>query len=215
MKSSLLTRAALAAFILAGFASASRATSVGFASSSEGNAFWDTFSSASFSGAAPTSSDTADFTATLDVSSGFVTGGGDRVYDFGAVSTFTINGTASSSISTLALQVKYSVPGIGAPADFFTVTPDFGGTFEQTLLGSDVIAGNTYFIYGWTWTGLELGESDAFSIQITGQADGHVSVDGLRVDAGGVSAVPEPASFAALAGVGTLAAAAFRRRRRA
>lgn len=213
MKSSILTRAVIAAFILAGLATAGRATPTGFAASTEGFAFWDTFSTASFTGATPVSSDPTDFTATLDVGSGMLTGGGDRVYDLGAVSTFIINGVAAGNVSTLSLQIKYSTPGVGTPEGFFTVTPDFGGTFEQTLIGTDLIGVNTYFIYAWTWTGLELEATDTFSIAITGQVDGHVSVDGLRLDAGTVSAVPEPSTYGAFAGAGVLALALLRRRR--
>lgn len=220
--------------LLAILTGSAHASSLGVATSTEGYAYWETFASSTGSGVVtitdfgPTSFDSTDFSASLSASmSGSTPGGGDRIYSGVMASSnpfnLTIDVVANSAFDTFTLQLKATGPlqnvaaedNIGPAGDHFSVTADAGwGAFTQTYLGYSVETAGTFYIYAWTWTGLGIEASDTFEIGITSDA-GHVSLDAIRIDAGTVSAVPEPASFAALAGFGALGAAALRRRRRA
>lgn len=166
-------------------------------------------------------SDSDIFSATLTSSmNGTRTGSGARLLS-GVQATanpynMTINGTANVDITDFALQWKFTSPGIGAPPpspeDFFTITLTVNGTEviltpEPMLIGTPVTEGaNTFNIYEWHWTDLDIEEGDTFSISATSQAD-HVSTDAIVLDA-----VPEPTT-GALIGLG-LGLVAFARRRK-
>lgn len=86
------------------------------------------------------------------------------------------------------------------------------GTVEMPT-GDETVYINSYLLQ---WDLSDVGESiTTFSISFTGVQHGQVYA--LQLDQGGVytslAAVPEPASFAALAGLGALALVATRRRR--
>jgi hypothetical protein len=222
--------------LLALLAGSAHASTLGIATSTEGYAYWETFASTTSGGvvtvtdAGPTTFDTADFSATLSAAmSGSTPGGGDRIYAgtgmTGNPFNVTLDGVANASISTLTLQLKFTGPtsqsgtfeqNIDAATTHFSIEADpLWGAASQTLVGYSDEGGSTkFFIFAWTWTDLDVEATDTFEIGIT-SAPGHVSLDAVRLDAGTVSAVPEPASFAALAGLATLGAAALRRRRRA
>lgn len=215
--------------------SAAHASTLGIGTSEESYAYWETFTPLTtypatvinIAGLAPTASDTSDFSATFSASmSGSTPGSGDRIYSGVMASSnpfnLSLDGVAHASLSTLTLQLKFTGPTVnggtfeqnidGATAHFDIAADVFWGEASQFLV--DYESGGGYFIFAWTWTDLNLVADDTFSIEITSAA-GHVSLDAVRLDSGTVSAVPEPSSFAAFAGLGAISFAALRRRRRA
>ncbi|WP_043586551.1 PEP-CTERM sorting domain-containing protein [Geminisphaera colitermitum] len=200
------------------------ATSLGLATSSAGYAHWDTFSSVSFTNDTPDNFNDIDFTATLSSSlaAGMVLGSGDRLYAGSGPTPnafdFTINVTAAQVIETFSLQIKFTTPlqsgtdeaKQDAAESFFTINTPIGwGEGSQVLIDKG-IESNSFFIYAWTWTGLNISAFDTFAIGIT-SPPGHVSVDGIRIDA---AAVPEPATYAAIIGGLALAGVMILRRHR-
>lgn len=196
--------------VLLSAAGLSHATLVGMPSTA-GTEFatWDTFPSASFTGNTPSQSATGLFTATLDNTftgggGGELAGAGDRIYSGkfgpGAPSSFNlvVDGTANSLINTLSLQLKFTSPGSGTAASFFSVSLTGTGSGSQLFLGAVTEGANTFNIYQWTWTGLNIPTSSTFEITATSPAD-HVSLDTVRVT--DTAAVPEPSTYA-LMGLG-------------
>lgn len=219
---------------LALLAGSLQASTLGFLSSTEGYAYWDTFSSSTtyptvtISDAAADGADTTDFTASLSaLMPGSTPGGGERIYSgTGATANafnLTIDGIANTSFDSLTLQLKFTGPlqnvpvedNIGPAGLHFDVAGETSwGAYEQSYLGYSTEGSNTFYIYAWTWTDLVIDPSDEFTISI-GSDTGHVSLDAIRLDAAVVSAVPEPSAAAALAGLGALGCATLRRRRHA
>jgi len=226
----MIPRTILSSFVVSAAAVTAQASSLGLVATSAGNALWDTFTSSTgyptvtIASAAPTSFDDSAFTATLSASMpGTVTGSGERIYSGtganGNPFGLTLDIVASASFDTLTLQLKATGPLQNVPlednivpaGEHFSVSGDGSWSAPtRTYLGSIIEGSNTFYIYAWTWTDLGVSASDTFSLHIT-SADGHVSLDAFRLDA---AAVPEPSAFAALAGLGALACAATRRRRR-
>ena len=223
--------------LLALFTGSLHASTLGISTSTDSYAYWETFTpvtvppstAVNIADLAPTSSDaSSDFSATVSaVMSGSTPGEGDRIYSgtgqTGNAFNLTLDGIVNASIQTLTLQLKITGPlrGQGVTIEsniepagaHFTIAADQAwGSAEQTYFGYSTETAGTFYIYAWTWTGLELEASDTFTIDIT-SATGHVSLDAIRLDAGTVSAVPEPATYAAFAGFGVLALAVLRRRR--
>lgn len=206
------------------------ASSLGVFTTPASHAYWETFASSTtypnvtINGAAPVVFDASAFTATLSAAMpGSTPGSGDRIYSgtgaTGNAFNLTLDIVATASFDTLTLQLKATGPlqnvavedNIAPAAAHFSIAGDAGWDAPvQTYLGHSTETAGTFYIYAWTWTGLDILATDTFSIHVT-SAPGHVSVDAIRLDA---AAVPEPSAFAALAGLGALGCAATRRRRR-
>lgn len=212
-------------------AGAARASALGIVATDAGFAYWETFASSTsypvvtIADQAATSAAAADFTATLSAAmSGSTPGGGERIYSgTGATSNafnLTLDVVADASVSALTLQLKFTGPlqnvavedNIAPAAAHFSVAADESwGDAVLSYLGHSTETAGTFYIYAWTWTGLDIAPAESFSLNIT-SAPGHVSLDAVRLDA---AAIPEPSSFAALAGLAVLGCAALRRHRRA
>jgi hypothetical protein len=220
--------AAFIATALIATATLSHATLAGMPST-DGTLFatFDVFPSANFTGAAPTQSDTGLFTATLDNAftggqGGVLTGSGDRLYSGvlgpGTPSAFnlTFDGIAAGTISTLSLQLKYTAPSVGAAADFFTVSlTGVGSGGTPAFLGTVTEGANTFSVYQWTWTGLNITSGSSFEITANSFAD-HVSLDTARVTNTAAEAIPEPSTYALIVlGLGAVVIASRARRIRA
>lgn len=199
----------------------SHATLIGMPTASGTYSTWDSFTAFTFTNDAPDAADTSLFSATL--TSSFGSGGGsggfapsaDMLYQ-GFMNNsdydFDINGTASGNITTLSLQIKFSAPagGFPLPEDFFTtLTLDGNAASSMLFLGNQtetvpVMGAQDFYVYQWTWTGLDLEASDAFHFDIASSSPlEHVAVDTIRVTS--VAAVPEPSTYALMAlGLGAL-----------
>jgi hypothetical protein len=181
-----------------------------------GSAYWDTFPSVAYTGDTPDSADNDVFTGTLSSTSAGnppagVYGTGTRIYIHDGQFNFSSSLSATASIQSLTLQLKFTNPG--APltvADLFTVSASFGGTPSFATHGTVTEGANTFNIVTYTWSGLSLASGDLFTVSAVSQANAFSTIDGLRLDA---AAIPEPASAAALLGLGALAFPALRRRR--
>ncbi|CAM2772682.1 PEP-CTERM sorting domain-containing protein [Rariglobus hedericola] len=234
MKSSLLSRAAIAALILAGFATAARATTNGVnqaplgttTTPGVGYAFFEDFTRSAapapynFFSTAETDADVITATFASTMAGGSAAGGGLRIYSGSGPTpnafNITLSVTAVQDFSVFSLQIKHTAPSSGNWADFFTISTIDGQAGVQSLVSNSNEGSQLDFnIYQWTWTGLDIDASESFNITITSNAD-HVSVDNIRLDAGfAVSAVPEPSAYAAIFGGLVLAGAVLRRRRTA
>ena len=140
------------------------------------------------------------FTApTLTLSAGEVLAGLETV-------TFEFSYAAGlTSVDAIGLVLNYNTANTGlAPASF---TPGASETIG-TAFGDQ-----TFTTYSFTWSVLGLGETDAFSI--VWNLGSHNAFNGVALTQTPASAVPEPASLAALAGLGALALVSTRRRRAA
>ncbi|MBK1882584.1 PEP-CTERM sorting domain-containing protein [Luteolibacter pohnpeiensis] len=148
---------------------------------------WDTFPGVAFDSDLPDTSD-APLTATLDsYTSGYLTGGGDRIYSGGNSFSMEISGEATETISSVTLIMKYTAPSAYTAESYFSIASD-GLTLASATpeyLGSVTEGSNTFEIYAWTFSGLDSGES--YSISISSEAD-HVSLDAIQL------MVPEPSS---------------------
>jgi len=177
---------------------------------------WDTFTSGAFTGAAAGASDTGLFSATLDSASGGQVLNPARLYS-GAPTTFaptafnlTLNGTAAGPITTLSLIMKFTSPGSVAASDFFNIAlTGVGAANTQLFLGSITEGANTFNIFQWTWTGLNIAASSNFAITAISTVD-HASLDTIRLS--DTAAVPEPSS-ALLIGLALASATILRRRK--
>lgn len=195
-----------------------QASTLGLPIPLETYSLWDTFSAVNFSDDAPDTAVTADFTATLSsahqAGTGVVTGMGQRLYGGTFTGTpgafgLTVEGVASDSVETLSLQLKFTSPGTGTAADFFTVLLD-GVAGTKTFVSNSNEGGQLNFsIYDWTWTNLDIASAETFTITATSAAD-HVTLDAVQIT-NGVQIVPEP-SVGLLLGAGMLMAAGRRRR---
>jgi hypothetical protein len=210
------------------FAVSAQASTLGVATSSAGHAYWETFPSSTtyptvtLSNAAATFADTTDFSASLSAAMpGSTPGGGERIYSGTGVTgnafNLTIDVVANSSFDALSLQLKFTGPlqnvaledNIVPASLHFSVFGDAAWDDPvQTYLGASVETAGTFYIYAWTWTGLDVDASDAFAITLTSDP-GHVSVDAIRLDA---AVIPEPSAVAALAGLAALGVSVLRRR---
>lgn len=202
---SLTPAAILAVALLAG--GAASASTIGLPGTTSVYTTWDTFPSASFAGDAA-DTDSTTFTSSLSFStspaSAILTGGGQRLYTNENASLFTVAGTSTVAITDLQITLKFTAPGTGTAADFFTVA--LGGVGSGTLgyLGSSVEGANTFQIYEWTWSNLNIAAGQNFSITAAGLPD-HVSIDAVQV-----GSVPEASTSI----LGALAAGAMLVRRR-
>lgn len=110
-----------------------------------------------------------------------------------------------TSVEAIGLVLNYNSSHLGlAPASFVTGA-------SETI--STAFGDQTFTTYSFTWSVLGLGSTDNFSI--TWNLGAHNAFNGVALTQATASAVPEPASFAALAGLGSLALVATRRRRSA
>jgi hypothetical protein len=213
---------------LIAMSAAAHATTLGIPGSLGSSAFWDTFVDSVpgppsgplvFTNAAPGTSDTSAFSATLsaNMAGGVVSGAGDRIYNgnaaLSAAFNLTLNGTVTASITTLTLVVKSTNPDPGTGltyTDFFNIQLDGQAATTITFSGttSESFSGQVMGVTQYTWTGLNLAATDTFAITITSPDSGHVSVDGIQLSQG---VVPEPTA-AALIGLGAVTMLLRRRR---
>lgn len=200
------------------------ASSLGFPTFTQSNAFFDTFPARIYTGDAPDSAITTTFTATMNntfpvspANAGLVTGGGDRLYNGWNASSVAfniqLNGSVTGPIDRLELYVKLTPPDVATGltrTTFFTpnlVTSDgdpIDPSATEIVANTGESVGSLPFgVISYIWTGLGLTASDTFSIQLSSPASGHVSIDAIAIN------VPEPGTLAllglALAGLGTVA----------
>ncbi len=202
---------ALASLVAAGSVSAS---TLGLPNGSFATT-WDTFAGINVADDAPDAS-TGQVTATLTtlLVGGSTPGGGERLYSGSGATpnpfNMTVGGTANVSLTDIGIVLKFTSPlqtatpeqHLAASAGHFTLTLDGAGAATQTYLGNSLEGSNNFYIYQWTWTGLDLSAGDDFQFAISSDP-GHVSLDAIQI-------VPEPTS----AMLGSLAAALFVLRRR-
>lgn len=164
---------------------------------------WDTFPSVTFTNDTPDASGSGLFNASLTsaYAGGMVLGSGDRLYSGSGATpnavNLTINGTATASITTLSLVIKFSPPSVGTAENFFTITMD--GTSSDSFpiyLGNSQEGANNFQIYQWTWSGLNLANGSDFAFSI-GSGSDHISIDALQLS--NMTAVPEPSAFGLMA----------------
>ncbi len=133
---------------------------------------------------------------------------------------FTVNdATPVAGLSTIVLQIS-STGDLGANG----ASLDFNGGDQSVAPTSAVLLSSgsvttafgsaSQYVWAYQWDLTTGGTINAFTITWAAPAQ-HTMVFGARLDQGSVysSAIPEPASFAAVAGLGVLGLAATRRRR--
>lgn len=118
------------------------------------------------------------------------------------LSAGSVQTTSTSTSLTLYFADTTSVVVSGAS---FTSTP--GATLGE---GTDYMMSGTNYAWTWDLSPYDASSISGFSINVTSGM--HTAYDNFVLTQ--TSAVPEPASFAALAGLGVLASASLRRRRR-
>lgn len=170
----------------------------------------------------------ADFGATLHASarpspSGLAPTGGlydTFYYTFFTAPAFTLStNDILPGLDTLTFEFSYaagltSVDDIGLVLDFNAshlglVPASFSIGPGETI--STAFGDQTFTRYSFTWTVAELGETDRLSLVWT--LGSHNAFNGVALTQSAGSPVPEPAAFAALAGLAALGVGALRRRR--
>lgn len=170
----------------------------------------------------------ADFGATLRASvrpapSGLAPTGGlydTFYYTFFTAPAFTLStGNVLDGLETITLDFSYgsgltSVESIGLALNYNAANNNlapssFSTGASETI--ATVFGDQTFTHYSFTWIVGGFGETDAFTIHWA--LGSHNAFNGVAlVQTAASSAVPEPASFAVLAGLGALALGASRRR---
>jgi hypothetical protein len=192
----------------------SQATDFGMTiNSGSSYAFWDTFPSASFTGDAPDTSANLTSSGLTLASGGLRTGSGDRIYDFGSVTTWTASGEASFNIGYFELQVKNYQFTTASLTTIFAPTLN-GLAFDQVSTSYVTEGANTQEIVTWSWSTSLAGVAPTsnFSTVFGENPGNHISIDGVAVRAADVAPVPEPST--GLLALGATAIAACGRRRR-
>lgn len=145
--------------------------------------------------------------------------------------SFSMTGSGSSTIDTITLQVKHSnfldTEFNEIPSPFLAIlnggTPISGTKNPNGLTSpesyrwaaSDAGTSVFFWVYSYTWTGLDIAAGEDFTIDFASPADQlgfGFSVDTVSVDVHYATAVPE-VSGSALAALGALGFLAARRRR--
>jgi hypothetical protein len=158
-------------------------------------------------------------------SSGFPDGYGG-IYTFFGSGTLTVQtSTVLADVDTITFSL---LAGGGSPTPLTFTQPSLALNFNagntavaassfnagDTVVVSSPIGNQTLTPYTWTWDVGALGGSSSFSFDIViPEASHHSFLSDFALTQ--TSAVPEPAAFAAFAGLGALLLAAFRRRRAA
>ncbi len=135
------------------------------------------------------------------------------------------DGIVGTGYTTIIIQGVTTTSGMGGPSGLIANPPIFG---DINGVEAEFIIGVNGASQGQWWAKYEIFGNEAdYTFDITfngGTGTSPISIAGLTVDtywnaegfaSVSASAVPEPSSFAALAGLATLGAAALRRRRRA
>ncbi len=171
----------------------------------------------------------ADFGATLRASvrpapSGLAPTGGlydTFYYTFFTTPAFSLSaGNVLDGLETITFEFSYgagltSVESIGLALNYNAANNNlapssFSTGSSQTI--ATVFGNQTFTRYSFTWIVGGFGETDAFTLNWA--LGSHNAFNGVAlVQTAASSAVPEPASFAVLAGLGALALGASRRRR--
>lgn len=196
--------------------------------STAGGAWDDTYQTAWVSTNTLRPDASSDFGATLHASarpspSGLAPTGGlydTFYYTFFTSPVLTLStDEVLSDLDTIAFEFSYaagltSVEAIGLVLNYnpahLALAPDSFVTGSSETI-STAFGDQTFTTYSFTWSVSDLGATDAFSI--TWNLGSHNSFNGVALTQTSASAVPEPASFAALAGLCVLGLAASRRRR--
>lgn len=214
-----------ASIALLSFAGAVKATTIGMDHSNPigeqettevGYVYWDSFVDQNPDAGVTLTDETPDYSNGRNITDavlsgslsggGSVTGSGDRIYNGSGASSvafdLTIEGTLTADIQTISLQLKMSTPDVSTGLNrltFFTVTLNgmtASAVVETNSNTGEVISGQTYGVVTYYWTGLNLAANSDFTFLLSSPSLGHVSLDGVRVDA---STVPEPSTYAMMA----------------
>lgn len=138
----------------------------------------------------------------------------DYIYTFMASPTLTLTTDTLADVSTITLEIVLA-GGTGGNSLLAAPTLDFGSSFDLatgvtiTPTGGNVLGNaSSSYVYTWDVSGL----SGGATFDIAWRLNTHAAVSSVVVSQN-VSAIPEPSSFAALAGLGMLGFASLRRRR--
>jgi len=133
--------------------------------------------------------------------------GDNRIYAGGDTTSFQINGTVgTSSVDSFSLIMKFSSPFFGPAATFYTMNFN-GSAGTETFLGTSTEGSNTFQLYAWTWSGVNLAANSTFQVTGAGAAD-HVSLDAVQL-----TTTPVPEASASVMGLLAMGGLLARRRR--